>query len=90
MVEENKQEDEKKEDASGETDKKEEESITIKEARAERERLEEVYKKIKTENDRTEKFIAERMLDGKGKTAPMQKKEETEKEYAQRVMRGEI
>ena len=63
---------------------------TIEEAKEERKKLEEVHKKIKAENDRTEKLITERALEGKGFSGTQKKKEETEKEYAQRIMRGEL
>jgi hypothetical protein len=65
-------------------------SFTLEEAREERKRMEEVHKKIKQENDRMEKLMGEAMLEGRGITATKQKHVETEKEYAQKVLRGEI
>ena len=53
-------------------------------------RLEEATKAQKEENDRTETMMAKRMLGGGTEAGSgVEKKEETPKEYAERVMRGE-
>ena len=63
----------------------------IERAREEREKMEAATKAQREENDRTEQIMAKQALGGEaeaGQTA--EKKEETPKEYADKVMAGEI
>ena len=64
----------------------------IERAREERERMDATLKALRKENDRREKIQAYDKLGGKSEGAAQEevKKEETPKEYKDRIMRGEV
>lgn len=62
----------------------------LEQVRAEREKSEKVLAEFRAENDRREKLYAEERLGGVTKAQPPVKQEESPKEYADRVMKGEL
>jgi hypothetical protein len=77
--------------AEGDGDKSENPTL-IETANQSAERLENVLKSLKDENDRTERLQGQARLMGRTPGPPQEEKpkEETPKEYKDRVMRGEL
>ena len=75
---------------SGEGDKQETTSL-VDDANLAAKRLEDATKEMRAENDRREDLIARQMLGGSTEAGqPTEKKEESDKEYAEKAMSGEL
>ena len=86
--EEKKEPDEKEEDSS--KSDSDDESNAVEEAKETVKELKEQNKILEKNLDRAEKLEAENVISGRAAGGRKTKKEETPKEYADRVMRGDI